>query len=570
MTNSEAAAVLESIGRLLELQGENPFKIRAYLSAARILEGLEVPFGRLAEEKKLSELPGIGKAIEEKLTELHATGRLKYFEELRASMPAGILELLKVPSLGPKKARALWKELGITDLAGLEQACNSNKLKELKGFGEKTQARFLAGLAQVRSHTGYFLLSSGLAVARQLLEPLRALFHVKQSACCGSLRRGKPLVRDVDLLVATSKPQETIGTFRSATAGAELLGQGDTKVSVRLSTGLQVDLRVVADEEFSSALQYFTGSKEHNVQIRARAVKMGLTLNEYGLFKGKRRLDCPTEEEIYRRLKLPWIPPELREGRGEIELAEQDRLPRLVERADFQGVFHVHSTWSDGTAPIEAMAGKARSMGLKWMGLSDHSGAAGYANGLNEARLREQMKEVRQLNRRMKGFRILHGLEADILPTGKLDLTPALLSELDFVIGSVHSRFDLPEAAQTERICAALHDPNFSFLGHPTGRLLLEREGYAVDLDAVLQEAAKAGKAVEINASPHRLDLDDAHVRRARELGVPMAVNPDAHSVAGLEDIEYGLLTARRGGATKADLLNCLPAEKVLERLGTA
>ncbi len=566
MTNAEAAALLEQIADLLDLQGENPFKIRAYRNAARVLEGHDVPFGRLVEAGTLGELQGIGKALEEKLGELHRRGRMTYFEELRASLPAGLPELLKVQGLGPKKVRALWKELGIESLDQLEKACRDDKVQGLNGFGAKTQAKILEGLALVRSSTGRFLLSQATVVARDLLAKLGA-FHVERSAWCGSVRRGKPIVRDVDLLVSSKKPRAVIDAFAKSAGAAEILGQGDTKCSIRLESGLQVDLRVVADDEFAPALLYFTGSKEHNVLLRGRAVKLGLSLNEYALTKGKKRLATPTEESIYRHLGLNYIPPELRENRGEIELAEAGPLPRLVERGDIQGVFHVHSTWSDGTASIEDMVLKARSMGLKWMGLSDHSKAASYANGLDEARLAKQAVEIKALNRKYPDFRLFHGLECDILPTGKLDLTPKALAALDFVIGSVHSRFDMAEDAMTDRIRRAIADPNFDCLGHSTGRLLLEREGYPVDLEQVLQAAKDSGKAVEINANPHRLDLDDPHVHRARELGVKLVINPDAHSPQGLEDLEYGLLTARRGGCTREDLLNTLPADEVLDHL---
>jgi DNA polymerase (family 10) len=564
MSNAEAAAILSTIAAILDIQGENPFKVRAYQNAARTIEGLEVPFPTLIEQGKLGDLQGIGKAIEEKLTELVRIGKMSYYEELRASIPAGLLEILRIPSIGPKKVKALWKELGVKSLADLEAACRNGKVAGLKGFGERTQEKILEGISHVSSTKGLYLVSQALGVARELLAYLRPV--VISSSFCGSLRRGKSVVRDVDLLASAAKPPEVIEHFARAPSVAEILGKGDTKCSVRLAGGIQIDLRVVKEDEYAPALQYFTGGKEHNVLLRSRAIKMGYTLNEYGLFKGKRKIACDTEEAIYKRLGLSSIPPELREGRDEIELAEAGKIPRLIEAGDVQGALHVHSTWSDGTAEIREMADKARRLGWRWMGLSDHSKAASYANGLDEARLRKQMKEVAALNKDRKDFRILHGMEADILPDGSIDLSDELLGKLDFVIGSIHSRFDMSQAEMTDRVCKALRNPHMDVFGHPTGRLLLARDGYKVDLERVIRTAKEEGKVVELNANPHRLDLDDLHARRAKELGVKLSIDPDAHSVAGLEDVEYGLMTARRAGLTAGDVLNSLSAEKVTAR----
>ena len=564
MNNAESAALLSTIATILDLQGENPFKVRAFQNAARTIEGLEVHFGKLIDEKKLGELPGIGKAIEEKLTELHRTGKLKYYEELRASVPAGVLEIMKLPNLGPKKVKTLWKELEITTPAQLETAARAGKIAKLAGFGERTQQKILESIARAGKHEGFYLVSQATEVARELLAYLQPV--VVGAGIAGSLRRGKPVVRDVDLLASSDAPRDVIEHFARAPAVEEVIGKGGTKCSVRLTNGLQVDLRVVAEDEYAPALLYFTGSKEHNIVLRQRAVNAGLTLNEYGLFKGKKRLDADSEEALYKKLGLNYVPPELREGRDEIDLSERDELPQLIEAKDVKGCLHFHSTWSDGTASIEDMADKARRLGYKWMGLSDHSKAASYAHGLDEARLRKQMKEVAALNATWKDFQILHGMEADILPDGSLDLSDELLGKLDFVIGSIHSRFDMSETEMTDRICKAVATRHFDVFGHPTGRLLLQREGYKVDLERVLRAAKESGKVVELNANPHRLDLDDPHARRAKELGVTMSIDPDAHSVAGLEDVEYGLMTARRAGLEAKDLLNSLTAEKVKAR----
>jgi DNA polymerase (family 10) len=568
MNNTEASAMLSAIAAILDIQGENPFKVRAFQNAAKTIGGLDVNFGSLIDEGKLLDLPGIGKAICEKLTELHKTGKLLYYEELRTAVPAGLHEIMRIPTLGAKKARLLWKELGVTSCAELEAAAKAGRIAKLAGFSEKSQAKILEAIARVGETAGFFLASQAVEVSREFLAYLNPV--VAGAAVAGSLRRGKPVVRDVDLLASSDQPREVIEHFSRSPAVRDIIGKGPTKCSVRLFNGMQVDLRVVAEDEYAPALLYFTGSKEHNVLLRSRAVKRGWTLNEYGLYKGKKKFEADTEEAIYKHLGLSYIPPELREARDEIDLAEADKIPQLIEAKDVVGVLHVHSTWSDGTASIEDMASKARRLGYKWMGLSDHSKAASYAHGLDDDRLRQQMKEVAALNAASKDFKILHGMEVDILPNGTLDLSDELCRNLDFVIGSIHSRFDMSEEEMTNRVCKAIEDPHFDVLGHPTGRLLLSRPGFKVDLDRVIRAAGKAGKVVEMNANPHRLDLDDTHARRAREQGVMMSIDPDAHSVSGLEDVQYGLMTARRAGVRAGDVLNSLSAEKVKARFAAS
>lgn len=553
MNNPQIAEVLQTIGQILEIQGENPFKVRAYLNAARTIEGLSQELRTLIEEKSLGKVPGIGAALEQKITELVTTGKLNYFEELRKGIPAGVLEMLRIPSVGPKKVKTLWQDLGVTSVAALRAACLSNRLVTLKGFGEKTEKKILEGIAFQRRHEGQYLLSDAMPVARGLLEHLRACKHVQRAGIAGSLRRWKEVVRDVDLLASSKQAAKVMDHFVKAEGITEILGKGGTKTSVRLESGMQIDLRVVSDDEFPTALAYFTGSKDHNVAVRTLAQKKGLKVSEYGIFRGSRRIRCKDEAEFYAALGLPYIPPEMREATGEIELTS---TPALIEPGSLRGTFHTHSTWSDGTAEIEAMAEKARSMGLTYLGLSDHSKAAAYAGGLDEARLRKQGKEVARLNAEWRDFRILHGLECDILPDGTLDLSPEILGELDFVIGSIHSRFDMSRSEMTDRICRAIADPNLDMLGHSTGRLLLERDGYEVDLDRVIDAAQKHGKIIELNANPHRLDLDWIHCRRAKEQGVMVSINPDAHSTAGLEDLEYGIATARRGWLEARDVFN--------------
>jgi len=564
MDNRGIAEVLQTIGSILEIKDENPFKVRAYLNAARALSGLTEDVGKLLRENRLREIPGIGAAIEEKISQLVTTGRLEYHEELCREVPKGVLELLRVPSLGAKKARVLWKDLGITSLDALKQACEENKLLTLKGFGEKTQQKILKGICFKAQHQGEYLLSEALPLARRLLDHVRSSKSVSQVSLAGSLRRWKELVRDIDLLGSSSNPAEVMEHFVKAGGISETLARGDTKTSVRLHSGIQVDLRVVSEEQFPYALAYFTGSKEHNVAVRQHAQRQGLKVNEYGIFKGDELLQCNNESEFYQCLGLPYIPPEMRENTGELSLLKS---PQLIDFQSLKGVFHTHSTWSDGGAEIEEMAEKARSMGFRYMGLSDHSKAASYANGMDEARLAQQMTVVDRLNEKWRDFRILKGLECDILPSGDLDLTPEVLGRLDFVVGSIHSRFDMSEDEMTNRVCKALANEHLDILGHPTGRLLLSREGYRIDLDRVIDAARDHDKIIELNAYPNRLDLDWIHCRRAKEKGVMLSINPDAHATAEIENVQYGVGIARRGWLEEKDVLNTRDLEGVLEIL---
>ena len=564
MDNREIASILQTIGHILEIQDENTFKVRAYHNAARAIEGLTADVRSLVEKETLGEIPGIGEALEEKITQLVTKGKMDYFEKLRKQVPAGLLELLDIPSLGPKKVKVLWKERKITSIEGLRKACEDNKLLDLKGFGEKTQKKILEGIAFKSRNQGQYRLDQAMPVAKRLLDHLRSSKHVQRSSLAGSIRRWKEVVRDVDLLVSSKDAVSVMDHFVRAEGIAEVLAKGETKTSVRLRDGMQVDLRVVSDEQFPYALNYFTGSKEHNVALRQVAQKKGLKLSEYGIFNGSKILECTDEEGIYRKLGLPYFPPEMRENTGELALEE---TPQLIGLQSLKGVFHTHSTWSDGTAEIEAMAETARSMGLRYMGLSDHSKAASYANGLDEARLAQQSKEIDRLNRTWKDFRILKGLECDILPDGDLDLSPEALGKLDFVIGSIHSRFDMPEKEMTDRVCRALANEHLDILGHATGRLLLSREGYKIDLDRVIDAAKKHGKIIELNAYPNRLDLDWIHCRRAKEKGVMLSINPDAHSTADLSNIEYGIATARRAWLEDEDVLNTRDLDAVCQIL---
>lgn len=562
MDTRQVVEILETIAQLLELQDENPFKVRAYRNGARALESLTTDLRTLVDQKTLAEIPGIGPALEEKITQFVTTGKMDYYEGLRKEVPEGVVGMLSIPSFGPKKARAVWQELGVTTIDGLKKAGQDNRLAELKGFGEKTQKKILEGIEYLQKNAGRYLLSDAMPVARRLLAHLKACKTVQRVSIAGSLRRWKEIVKDVDLLASSDDAPSVMEHFVKAEGVAEVIGRGETKTSVRLASGLQVDLRVVTDAQFPYALAYFTGSKEHNVVLRGAAQKKGLKINEYGIFDSSILIECKDEIGFYKALGLPYLPPEMRENTGELD---QKKTPQLIDFKSLRGVFHTHSTWSDGTADIEAMAEKARSMGLSYMGLSDHSKAASYANGLDEARLTKQGKEIDRLNKQWKDFRILKGLECDILPDGTLDLDPKTLEKLDFLIGSVHSRFEMSEKEMTDRVCKALADKNMDMLGHATGRLLLSREGYKIDLERVLETAKRHDKIVELNAYPNRLDLDWIHCRRAKELGVMLAINPDAHSTADLENIEYGIATARRAWLEEKDVLNTRELDEVLE-----
>lgn len=564
MDNREIARAFEEIARLLELEDENPFKIRAYRNGAAAVEGLADELRVLAAARGLEGIPGIGPALRDKIVELLGTGRLAFLEELRARIPAGVVRLLDVAGLGPKKVRALWTDLGVESPDALRKACEEGRVAALKGFGAKTQQKILDGLALLRKNDGYYLLSEALPTARALLAHLERGPGVRRTSIAGSLRRRREIVRDVDLLASSDEAPDVMEHFVKAPGVREILAKGATKTSVRLDSGMQVDLRVVTDAQFPAALAYFTGSKEHNVALRQLAQKRGLKINEYGIERGSENIELRSEEALYEALDLPYHAPEIREGGS---VLSQDQMPQLIDYKALKGVFHTHSTWSDGTADVESMAEKARSMGLSYLGLSDHSAAASYANGLSAERLREQRKEVDRLNARYGDFRILHGLECDILPDGRLDLDPGVLAELDFVIGSVHSRFDMPEKEMTDRVCRALENEQLDFLGHPTGRLLLSREGFKIDLDRVLETARRCKKIVELNAYPNRLDLDAVHCRKAKELGVMLSINPDAHSTSDLENIEYGLTVARRGRLEAKDVLNTRDLDAVLKIL---
>lgn len=578
MNKTKIAAVLTEIGTLLELKGENPFKIRAYQAGARVVESLgEGELTQRVEAGTLLEVQGIGEALAQKITELHTTGRLEFFEKLSASVPAGLVEILRIPGLGAKKARALQDKLGIDTVAKLRAACAAGSVAALDGFGEKTQERILTGIRNREAYNKRHLWPTAAEAAGPILAGLRKLPGVQQVESCGSLRRRMETVGDLDFLVATTDPAPVVEWFVTQPAVREITARGETRASVRLESGLQADLRLVPPEQFVFTLHHLTGSKDHNVQLRHRAQQRGLSLSEWGLVpaagegtakqkaedKG-RQTDIKTEEQLFKKLGLACIPPELREGRGEIEAAEQGALPRLVEEGDIRGVFHNHTTASDGHNTLEEMTAAAQALGLEYLGIADHSKSSVQARGLSEERLAEQIAGIKRLNAAGKfKCQVFTGTECDILPDGKLDFDAGLLAQLDYTVVSVHSSFRQEREVMTGRIIRALEQPHVTMLGHLTGRLLLEREGYEVDVDKVIDAAIANGVVIELNANPWRLDLDWRHWRKAAERGLLCSINPDAHGTEQLAYYKVGVGSARKGWLTKGHILNTRPLAAV-------
>ena len=579
MNKDQVAEVLVSIATLLELKGENPFKTRAYLNAARTIETLSEPLDKVVAEARLADIKGIGEALQQKITELVTTGKLQYYEDLKASIPPGLVAMLDIPGLGPKKIKALHDELGIKTVEQLEQACKDGKIAGLKGFGEKTQANILEGINRRRAYASRHLVSDALQRAEPLLEALRSQPDVIRCSTAGSLRRHREVIGDIDLLASSKQPAAVIEFFTSQPGILKVLAKGGTKASVLLEGGIQSDLRVVSDADYSPALLYFTGSKEHNIAMRQRAIDRGLRLNEYGLFRSKEEtrdpkllVKCKTEEEIFEKLGLHYIPPGMREDMGEIALAEKGPLPRLIEWTDLKGSLHNHSTWSDGHQRPEEIAKAMCELGLAYWGITDHSKSSFQANGLDPARVRQQLKEIASINATLakegSDFRLLTGTEVDILKDGKLDFPDDLLAELDVVIASIHTSFSQTEAETTQRLIGAAQNPYVHMLGHLTGRLLLEREPYKVDHRAVIEACAETGTWIELNAHPMRFDMDWRWWPYAKSKGVKCVINCDAHRFGEAGFLRLGAGIARKGWLTKEDVVNTLPLKALMKELG--
>ena len=568
--NADIAAVFEEIADLLEIDAANPFRVRAYRNAARTVQGLGEHVSELvARGEDLSELPGIGKALAEKMEEIVATGRCQALEKLRTQSGAGVVELLHIPGLGPKRVATLYHELDIQTTEQLLRAVKDHRVSQLPGFGSKTEQHILDMLQAHAQQEKRIKLAVAAQYADSLVAYLKQCAEVSEVVVAGSFRRCRETVGDLDILVTAVDSSPVMAHFAEYDEVQDVLSSGNTRATVILRSGLQVDLRVVARKSFGAALHYFTGSKAHNIAIRRRAQKRGLKINEYGVFKADNYVAGATEAAVYRAVGLPYIPPELRENRGEIEAAEKKRLPKLVELDHIKGDLHMHTRATDGHGTLEQMAAAAKASGLKYIAVTEHSKHLTVAHGLDEKRLLKQVDAIDRLNEKLRGITILKGIEVDILNDGRLDLSDEVLGRLDLVIGAVHSQFQLSRKQQTLRILRAMDHPHFTMLAHPTGRLLDRREPYDVDMARIIEHARERGCFLELNCHPERLDLLDTHCMLAKEAGVLVSINTDAHSIADLDNLRYGVGQARRGWLEPKDVLNTRPLgalRKLLKR----
>jgi len=569
LSNQQLADTFTLIGDLLEIKGEVIYKILAYRKAAESLENLGRDVHELWRAGKLNEIPGVGKAISEKIDELLSTGKLEFLEKLKREVPPTLVELLRVPDLGPKKAAMFWKQLGVTDLASLEAAAREGKLRTLPGMGEKSEARILAGIEAISRRTDRIPIGRAWPLAQELLEFLRGLPGVEAAEAGGSFRRRRETVGDLDLLAAAPDAGPVMEAFTTHPQVLRVKGSGETKSSVEMRGGLNVQLWVYPPERWGTALVYATGSKDHNVRLREMALKKGLSLSDHSfLKKDESEILCASEEEVYAQLGLPWIPPELREDRGEIQAARKGKLPHLIEREDLLSELHSHSTWSDGRLSIEDMARAARERGYRILAITDHSASLGVTGGLTPERLEQQRAEIDAVQRRLgDSILLLQGAEVEIRADGSLDFPDEVLEKLDIVIASLHVSLRQPREKVTERLLNAIRHPHVDLIGHPTGRLIPDREGADLDMEAVLKAAAESGVALEMSAHPSRLDLDDIYARRAAELGIPLSLNTDAHSPADMDLVHFGLAQARRGWVEPEQVINTWQPERLLKWL---
>jgi DNA polymerase (family 10) len=570
MDKNRVAAILDEIGTLLEIQGENAFRCNAYHNAARAIEQLAEDLATLVRENRLTSVPGIGDTMRDKITTLVNTGELPFYENLRKKTPPGLFDILRIQGLGPKRVKTLYDKLKIDSLDKLAEACEQGRIAELKGFGEKTQQKIIEGIQFLRQMGQRVRIDQAEALAQQLLDGLRDAPGVIRMKLCGSLRRRRETVGDIDILISSVNAAPIMERFVSLPGVMQVLGHGETKSSVIVGSGrvtMNADLRIVDDTQFPFALHYFTGNKEHNIAMRVRAQQYGLKLNEYELAGAGRRVVCRDEADLYKTLDLAYIEPELRENTGEMDAAADGELPNLVAADDITGVFHCHTTYSDGGNSVEEMALAAKALGLKYFGLADHSQSLTVANGLSPQRVRQQQAEIDAVNSRLKGIKLFKGIECDILADGSLDFEDDVLASFDYVVASVHSHFKQSREEMTARILKAIRNPYVTMLGHATGRLLLKRESYQLDLEAVLQTAAQTGTMIEINAHPARLDIDWIHCKRAKALGVKLVINPDAHSTEEIALYRYGVDVARRGWLEKGDVFNTKSLAEVTKAL---
>jgi len=569
MKNQEIADIFNEIADLLEIKGENLFRIRAYRRAGQNLEGLTKDVAALSREELL-EIPGIGHDLAEKIEEYIKTEKVKSLEDIKKEVPEGLAALLSVPGLGPKTAKLVYEKLKTKNVDELEKLAREHKLSGLPGIKEKTEENILRGIEMLKRGKERQPLGRVLPVAYEIIEHLGKATHVEKINIAGSLRRMKDTVKDIDILATSKNPHAVMKAFVHLPQVKEILMEGPTKSSIVMCEGLQVDLRVVEDESYGAALAYFTGSKEHNIRLREMAVKKGLKINEYGIFREKdnKKLGGKDEEDIYRILGLQYVFPELREDRGEIEVALKNLLPELIELKDIKGDLHVHTRQSDGSHTLEELIDAARERGYEYIAITDHSKGLGIARGLSEERLLEEKKEVDALNKKLRGFKLLMGIEVDIKSDGRMDFDDAILSKMDIVVASIHSGFRQPEEQLTRRIVSAMKNPYVSIIAHPTGRLIGERDAYEIDMEQVLNMASETGTALEINAYPLRLDLSDVYVKQAKELGVKFAISTDTHVITQFDFMHYGVSIARRGWLEKKDVLNALKYEQLMKVLG--
>lgn len=567
MNNHDVADVFTLIANLSEIKGEIIYKTLAYRRAAESLVDLDRDINEYWKEGKLQDIPGVGKAISEKIDELLRTGRLEFLEKLKKEIPPGLADCLQVPGLGPKKVSLIWKELGITTLAQLEKAARAGKLRDLPGMGQKSEAQILSGIESLARRSGRIPLGRAYPLAQQIIAVLKKVKGVTAAEPAGSLRRMRPTVGDLDILVASEESALVMEAFVNLPGVVRVLGKGDTKSSVEFGDGVRAQVWVHSPEKFGTALQYATGSKDHNVRLRELALDRGLSLSEHALTRtdGSGEIRCATEEEVYAALGLPWIPPELREDRGEVQAAQAGWLPKLIEIKDIHADLQVHSTWSDGKLTMLEMARAAARRGLRVIAFTDHSISLGVAGGLSLNDHRKQEAEIQKVQRTLgDSIRVLHATEVEIKADGTLDYPDEFLASLDLVLASLHTSLRQPRPKITERLLKAVRNPHVDIIGHPTGRLLPDREGADLDMEAVLAEAVKSGVALEINADPARLDLDDITARRARDMGIPLSINTDAHTAAGLEALSFGVAIARRAWLTRRDVINAWPVDRLL------
>jgi DNA polymerase (family 10) len=568
LDKARVAGILEDIATLLELSGGNPFEVRAYQNAARAISALEGDIYAAAESGQLAHTPGVGKTLLSRVNELLDTGRIQFYEKLLQEVPPGMRQMTRIPGLGAKRVRQLHETLGIASVVELREAAAAGRIAGVPGFGEKMQENILKGVAFLEQHQDRYRFDVAESQATLIAQALAEMPQIVRLDVAGSIRRKRETIGDVDIVGSVATPEDRLPVMNRLVElplVASVTGHGETKTSVVLHSGIALDVRLVLDDEYPYLLHHFSGSRDHNIALRGLAQKDGIKINEYGLWRGDERIPCKDETDLYRALGMRYIEPELREDRGEIEAALKGTLPTLATEGDLRGVLHVHTNWSDGGNTLREMAEAALKLGFAYLGICDHSQQAAYANGLTPARVREQMAEIDRLNAELgPTFRILKGTECDILRDGALDYDEQTLAHFDFVVASIHSNFNLPPEQQTQRLIRAIQNPYTSIIGHPTGRILLEREGYNPDMEAVIEAAGKQGVAIEINADPHRFDIDWRLLRFATERGVRIPINPDAHSPAGLLNMRYGVGIARKGWLTPFDVLNTLPTDELL------